>query len=192
MAESRRAMAEPRRGAADLPPMLGIVGRKHAGKTTLTVRLSAALAARGHRVMTLKHGSHTFNLDPATTDTYRHYHEGGAERVAMASPDKFALVERWAVERTPEEIVAAHLSDADIVLCEGFKRSTMPKVEVHRRAAHPAALWPSEAAHPEAWKAFVTDDAPAGFGGEVFDLRREDWLERLVAWVERAVMRRPS
>lgn len=169
--------------------MLGIVGRKHAGKTTTVVRLSAELARRGHRVMTLKHGSHTFNIDPATTDTYRHFHEGGAERVAMASPDKFALVERWAVERTPEQIVAEHLADADIVLCEGFKAHPMPKVEIHRRAAHPEALWPDAAVHPSAWKAMVTDAAPVGFAGRVFDLNDAAWLEALASWVESEVMR---
>ena len=44
----------------------------------------ANLTSRSHRVMTIKHGAHTFNIDPATTDTYRHYHEGQAERVANA------------------------------------------------------------------------------------------------------------
>ena len=73
------------------PPMVAVIGKKHSGKTTLTVRLCAELHRRGHRVMTIKHGSHTFNIDPATTDTYRHYHDGHAERVAMAAPDKFAL-----------------------------------------------------------------------------------------------------
>ena len=43
-----------------VPPMVSVVGRKHAGKTTLVVRLSAELTRRGHRVMTLKHRSHTF------------------------------------------------------------------------------------------------------------------------------------
>jgi molybdopterin-guanine dinucleotide biosynthesis protein B len=172
-----------------LPPMLGIVGRKHAGKTTLVVRLSAELSRRGHRVMTLKHGSHTFNLDPSTTDTYRHYHEGGAERVAMVSPDKFALVERWAVERSPEEIVAAHLAEASIVLCEGFKAHPMPKVEIYRRAAHAEPLWPGEAAHLDAWRAMVTDAAPAGFRGQIFDINDTAWLDTLASWVETEIMR---
>ena len=44
--------------------MLAIVGRKHHGKTTLVGELAAELTRRGHRVMTVKHGSHTFNLDP--------------------------------------------------------------------------------------------------------------------------------
>src|SRR5690349_13974849 len=86
------------------PPMVAIIGRKNHGKTTLTVRLASALNRRGYRVMTIKHGSHTFNIDPETTDTYRHYHEGNAEKVAMVAPDKFALIERRSEEFTPEEI----------------------------------------------------------------------------------------
>jgi molybdopterin-guanine dinucleotide biosynthesis protein B len=64
--------------------MVAIIGRKHHGKTTLTVRLAAEFHRRGYRVMTIKHGSHTFDIDPETTDTYRHYHEGHAERRIQA------------------------------------------------------------------------------------------------------------
>jgi molybdopterin-guanine dinucleotide biosynthesis adapter protein len=106
------------------PPMVAVIGKKHSGKTTLTVRLCAELHRRGHRVMTIKHGSHTFNIDPSTTDTYRHYHEGRAERVAMSAPDKFALIVRWGAEEGPESIAARHMSDADIVVCEGFNRAS--------------------------------------------------------------------
>src|SRR5579871_1232186 len=101
------------------PPMVAIVGKKHSGKTTMVVRLAAALRERGHRVMTIKHGSHTFNIDPSTTDTYRHYHEGEAERVAMVAPDKFALIIRQADTVAPEAIAEQYMADADVVLCEG-------------------------------------------------------------------------
>jgi molybdopterin-guanine dinucleotide biosynthesis protein MobB len=173
-------MPEPPR----LPPMLAVVGKKHAGKTTLVVRLTQELTRRGHRVMTLKHGSHTFNLDPAATDTYRHYHEGNAERVAMASPDKFALVMRWERELAPEEIIARHLADADLVLCEGFKASALPRVEVFRRAAHAAPLWAADAEGAERWRALVSDASVEGFPGERFDLADPRWLDRLADWVE--------
>src|ERR1044071_422214 len=123
------------------PPMVAVIGKKHSGKTTLTVRLCAELHRRGHRVMTIKHGSHTFNIDPSTTDTYRHYHEGHAERVAMAAPDKFALIVRWGEEQSAEDIAVRHMSDADIVVCEGFKRSRLPKIEIFRASAHRAPLF---------------------------------------------------
>lgn len=171
------------------PPILSIVGKKHAGKTTLVVGLCAGLTRRGHRVMTLKHGSHTFNLDPATTDTYRHYHEGQAERVAMASPDKFALVERWSHELGPEEIAERYLADASIVLCEGFKASMLPKVEIHRHAAHDTPLWSPELANAATWRGMVSDEAVDGFGGRRFDINAAVWLDELTSWVEEEMIR---
>ena len=47
------------------PPIVTIIGTKKQGKTTLTVKLAAEMVRRGHRVMTMKHGSHTFNIDPS-------------------------------------------------------------------------------------------------------------------------------
>jgi molybdopterin-guanine dinucleotide biosynthesis protein B len=140
--------------------------------------------------MTLKHGSHTFNIDPATTDTYRHYHEGQAEKVAMVSPDKFALIERWTVELPPEEIAARYLAEADLVLCEGFKRSGIPKVEIHRTAAHDAALWSADAPQAATWRAMVSDAAVEGFNGQRFDLTRADWLDELAAWTTTEFIRK--
>ena len=179
--------------------MLAVVGRKHSGKTTLVVRLAAALTRRGHRVMTIKHGHHTFNLDPSTTDTYRHYHEGMAERVVMAAPDKFALVMRWEEELGPEAIAERYLHDADVVLCEGFKRAALPKVEVFREAAHDTPLYAPGAPESADYLAVVTDRADATNGGDVatagplagvrtLSLADERWLDALVAIVEREIM----
>jgi molybdopterin-guanine dinucleotide biosynthesis protein MobB len=182
------------------PPLLAVVGRKHSGKTTLVVRLVAALAARGHRVMTIKHGHHTFNLDPSTTDTYRHYHEGGAERVVMAAPDKFALVARWGdahggPELGPEEIARRYLADADVVVCEGFKTSALPMVEVFREAAHDRPLYVPGGATAAQYLAAVTD-APARLadarlaGVRVLAFDDPGHLDALVTIVEREVMGR--
>lgn len=175
------------------PPMLTVVGRKHSGKTTLVVRLAAELGRRGHRVMTIKHGSHTFNIDPVTTDTYRHYHEGEVERVAMASPDKFALVVRWSEELGPEEIAERFMSDADVVLCEGFKRSSLPRVEVFREAAHATPLYDAASSDAARYLAVVTDratDPDPLLAGVPAVLRFADdrWLGELATLVERDVM----
>ena len=172
------------------PPMVAVIGRKHSGKTTLTVRLSAALHARGYRVMTIKHGSHTFNIDPATTDTYRHYHEGAAERVAMAAPDKFALIARWGAELGPEEIAERHMSDADIVLCEGFKMSVLPKIEVFRVAAHATPLFAEAGSHRGTVIAIVTDVPELRATAPVFPFANERWLEELTDLVEREIIGR--
>jgi molybdopterin-guanine dinucleotide biosynthesis protein MobB len=172
------------------PPMLAIVGKKHSGKTTLTVRLAAALRHRGHRVMTIKHGTHTFNIDPSTTDTYRHYHEGEAEKVAMVAPDKFALIERWGHELGPEEVASRYMADADIVVCEGFKRSSLPKVEVYRRQAHAEPLYSASSPEARHYLAMVTDVDDLALPIPVIALSHPDWLGTLTALVEREVMGR--
>ena len=172
------------------PPMVAIIGRKHSGKTTLVVQLAAELHRRGHRVMTIKHGAHTFNIDPASTDTYRHYHEGHAERVAMAAPDKFALVLRWSEELSPEEIASRFMADADIVLCEGFKRSTLPKIEIHRREAHDTPLYGGPGIDSGTVRMVVTDDGALGTDVRVIPLDAPDWLATLADFVERDIMMR--
>jgi molybdopterin-guanine dinucleotide biosynthesis protein B len=173
------------------PPMVSIVGRKHSGKTTLVVRLVAELVRRGHRVTTIKHGSHTFNLDPAATDTYRHYHEGNAEKVAMIAPDKFALVERWSDELGPEVVAARHMADAALVVCEGFTRSALPKIEIFRREAHQKPIWDPESEAASTWRAVVTDADDFRAPLPIFQLSNPRWLDELAAFVERDLMTRP-
>ncbi|MDQ6887602.1 MAG: molybdopterin-guanine dinucleotide biosynthesis protein B [Gemmatimonadota bacterium] len=170
------------------PPMVAVIGRKHSGKTTLLTRLAAELHDRGHRVMTIKHGSHTFNVDPATTDTYRHYHEGRADKVAMVSPDKFALIERWSDELGPEEIAERYMEDADVVLCEGFKKSSLPKIEIHRVQAHAEPLY--EPGSPDAahYLVIVTDASRSDWPVPVIQLDEPRWLSALTELVERRIM----
>jgi molybdopterin-guanine dinucleotide biosynthesis protein B len=181
--------------ASTTPPMVAIIGRKHHGKTTLTVRLAAELHRRSYRVMTIKHGSHTFDIDPETTDTYRHYHEGHAEKVAMSAPDKFALIERWLDPLAPEEIARRYMADADIVVCEGFKQSGLPKIEVFRLAAaghEPAPLYDPASPQAATYLAIVTDSPDIAAGIPVISLATPEWLDTVADLVERRVMRRGS
>ena len=141
--------------------------------------------------MTIKHGSHTFNLDPAATDTYRHYHEGNADKVAMIAPDKFALVERWSDEMRPEDVAARHMADADLVVCEGFTRLPLPKIEIFRRAAHENALWDPASEAAPTWRAVVTDADDFRAPVPIFQLSNARWLEELATYVERELMVRP-
>ena len=170
---------------------LAVIGRKHSGKTTLVVKLAAELGARGHRVMTVKHGSHTFNIDPETTDTYRHYHEGNVAKVAMVAPDKFAMIERLEEEPTLERIVERHMSDADVVICEGFTRTTVPKIEIFRRAAHATPLVDAASPGFTHVRAVVTDDPTLRLPVPVLALDDPAWLEDLATLVEHDLMTSP-
>lgn len=151
-----------------------IVGRKNAGKTTLTVALCQALARMGRRVMTLKHGHHPALVDREGTDTWRHFHEGGAERTLIASPEYRVLFERAADDYDPVGLARRYMHEADIVLAEGFSRSSMPRIEVWRHGVTSPPLF-SDHADPALWLGVVTDQPGLSAPCPVFDLSHADW-----------------
>ncbi|MCO5058781.1 MAG: molybdopterin-guanine dinucleotide biosynthesis protein B [Rhizobiaceae bacterium] len=133
---ARRALA----GRQRFGQVVGIAGWKNAGKTTLTERLVAELAARGHTVSTVKHAHHDFDIDHAGTDSQRH-RAAGAQEVAVVSSACWAFIRdlRGAPE-PPFAAVIGSLAPADIVLVEGYKRENHRKIELRRGGeACPAA-----------------------------------------------------
>src|SRR4051812_27099966 len=114
------------------PRLISVVGKKNAGKTTMVVALVKELTRRGHRVMSIKHGSHPFEIDQEGRDTWRHMHEGGAERVVMESPQMRVMIAKVKDPKGPRELAEEYLADADFVVVEGFKEADIPKIEVFR------------------------------------------------------------
>ena len=175
------------------PPTVCVVGKKNSGKTTLAIQLVAELDRRGWRVLSAKHG-HRFELDTPGTDSWRHRHEGGARRVALVGPDSMAVLgERdRGGEPALEEVVERYLSDADIVVAEGFKTSAFPRIEVFRRAAHTEPVYHPDVESPERWLAMVTDGTDVDAPCPVYRLDDPALLATLADLVEERVMgRRP-
>jgi molybdopterin-guanine dinucleotide biosynthesis protein MobB len=164
--------------------IISVVGRKNAGKTTLAVALISELARRGHRVMTIKHGHHPANVDRAGTDTWRHFSEGRAERVLIASPDLRVLFERSPDDYDPIGLTRRYMQGADIVLTEGFKNAPLPKIEVFRRAAGDQPLYDASAPNAREWVAIVTDDPTFQAECPVLRFHDTNWLQSLatLAW----------
>jgi len=168
--------------------ILSIIGRKNAGKTTLTVALVSELARRGQRVMTIKHSHHPADVDRPGSDSWRHFHEGRAERSLIAAPDLRVLFERSADDYDPVGLARRYLADADIVLAEGYKRAPIPKIEIFRPAVAPTPLF--DAASPDAhlWAAIVTDDLDFQAPCKVVRFQDTMWLQLLAGVVlERAI-----
>lgn len=119
----QRRPALPRR----MPPVLGIVGFSNTGKTTLTAGLIARLSTN-LRVAAVKHG-HRFDFDRKGKDTQR-FAEAGAATIAFASPSQRGLHVR--TDRAPEldEVLASIPDDSELVLVEGYKLASMPKLEM--------------------------------------------------------------
>ena len=164
--------------------IISIVGRKNAGKTTLAVALVSELVRRKHRVMTIKHGHHPADVDRAGSDTWRHFHEGHAERVLIASPELRVLFERTPDDYDPIGLARRYMQGADIVLTEGFKSAPLPKIEVFRRAADPRPIYDSAAPNAPQWVAVVTDARDLTAECPVLHFDDTIWLQLLatLAW----------
>jgi molybdopterin-guanine dinucleotide biosynthesis protein MobB len=156
--------------------MISIIGLKNAGKTTFLVALAAELVRRKFRVMTIKHGSHQADMDQKGKDTWRHWHEGKAERVLMEAPGQRVLFEHTERESDPISLARAYLRDADIVLVEGFKRAPLPKIEVYRTVAGPKPIFDPAVHDPTDWVAIVTDDSNLRAPFPVFRFNDTAWL----------------
>lgn len=116
------------------PPIVSLVAKSGTGKTTLLVKLIAELKSRGYRVGAIKHDAHHFEIDHPGKDSWR-LTEAGAETMIITSPAKIAMVKQNRDNEEPPlaETIARYCGDMDIVLTEGFKRSPLPKIEIHRQ-----------------------------------------------------------
>lgn len=118
--------------------VIGITGYKNSGKTTLVERLVRNLTARGFRIATVKHAHHAFDIDHEGRDSFRH-RRAGAHEVAVVSRRMWAIIH--SLESEPEPALAdvlAKIGAADLVVVEGYKRDSYPKIEVRNLAlAHP-------------------------------------------------------
>jgi molybdopterin-guanine dinucleotide biosynthesis protein MobB len=112
--------------------LYGVIGWKNAGKTGLMERLVTEITGRGISVSTIKHAHHTFDVDHPGKDSYRH-RKAGASEVLLASQTRVALMQelRDAPEPTLAELLK-RLNPVDLILIEGYKRDTHPKIEAHR------------------------------------------------------------
>lgn len=117
-------------------PVIGIAGWKKSGKTTLVVRLVEEFTRRGFKVATVKHAHHDFQVDDAETDSARH-RRAGAAQVAVVSARRWALISELADAPEPElDEVIGWLGPCDLIIVEGYKTASIPKIEVRRKAAH--------------------------------------------------------
>jgi molybdopterin-guanine dinucleotide biosynthesis protein MobB len=111
--------------------IISFVGKSSSGKTTLLEKIIAELKKRGYKVAIVKHSHHKDDLDTAAKDTWR-FTKAGSELSAINSLDHLAIYRRMDNFFDPQDIANYVLWDFDILLTEGFKSSSYPKIEVHR------------------------------------------------------------
>jgi molybdopterin-guanine dinucleotide biosynthesis protein B len=126
--------------------IIGLAGWSGSGKTTLIAKVIPCLVARGLKVSTLKHAHHAFDVDQPGKDSHTH-RMAGATEVLVSSANRWALVHelRGDAELTLEALLR-RLSPVDLVLVEGYKRGSHPKLEVHRVRLGKPLLYPDDPA----------------------------------------------
>jgi molybdopterin-guanine dinucleotide biosynthesis protein B len=143
----------------------GVTGWKNAGKTGLMERLVSEITGRGFSVSTVKHAHHTFDVDHPGKDSHRH-RVAGASEVILASRTRVAqMTELRGAEEPPLADLLDRLAPVDLVLIEGYKRDTHPKVEAWRAETGNPLIAPGDP-HIKA----VASDTPIELDRPVFDL----------------------
>ena len=118
-----------------MPPVLALIGKPNCGKTTLIEKLIPALAEKGVRVGTIKHHHGEIRMDTPGKDTWRHK-QAGAQVVLLSSPVGIGLIQDTAGDTPVEDLISRYFQEVDLVIAEGYKWSTLPKIEVFRSTVY--------------------------------------------------------
>jgi molybdopterin-guanine dinucleotide biosynthesis protein B len=126
--------------------VIGLAGWSGAGKTTLLTRLIPHLVAEGVRVSTIKHAHHNFDVDVPGKDSWRH-RQAGATEVLVSSGRRWALMHelRGADEPSLRDLLVK-MSPVDLVIVEGYKTDSHPKIEIYRAGNGKMLLHPDDPA----------------------------------------------
>ncbi|MFV0446857.1 MAG: bifunctional molybdopterin-guanine dinucleotide biosynthesis adaptor protein MobB/molybdopterin molybdotransferase MoeA [Vibrio sp.] len=126
-------------------PLLGFAAYSGTGKTTLLEALIPMLTEAGLRLGVLKHAHHDFDVDIPGKDSYR-LRKAGASQMLIASRNRHVLMtETPDAEAEFNYLLSRFDSEKlDIILVEGCKNITFPKVELHRKELNKPWLYPND------------------------------------------------
>lgn len=111
-----------------MTPILAISGFSNSGKTTLLERLLPKLTDQGLRVAVAKHDVHGLAENEYGKDSQRLRLAGATDVLLIGPPEDNDRLQE-AIEKF------ASTGRFDLVLCEGFKSTTLPKIAVYRKAS---------------------------------------------------------
>lgn len=127
-------------------PILGFAASSGTGKTTLLIELIPLLKKQGLRIAVIKHSHHDFDIDQPGKDSYR-LRKSGADQTLVASAWRWALITETPEQQPPTLSNLTQKLDhelIDLILVEGFKHETFPKIELHRTATGKPPLYPND------------------------------------------------
>jgi molybdopterin-guanine dinucleotide biosynthesis protein B len=113
---------------------IAISGGKNVGKTAVIEQIIQHLKPLGYTIATVKHTHLSVESDAPGTDTYRH-RRAGAETTVLMGPKAYFLYKAVSEEDPLPHLLSQLLKESDVVLCEGFYHSDMPKVIIESSSA---------------------------------------------------------
>lgn len=123
------------------PPVLSFTAYSNTGKTTYLEKLLPCLKAAGLRVAVIKHDGHDFQADTEGKDSWR-FAKPVADVVAVASLGrKFALFQYSPVNL---DDIITHITGVDLIITEGYKYGSFPKVALFRSDSGKGLSVPAE------------------------------------------------
>lgn len=155
------------------PKVVAVCGIKNAGKTTLVTKIIRELTKLGYKVAAVKHDGHDFCPDVPGTDSFR-MHEAGAYGTAVFSSKRFMV--HKVTDHIEEQKLMELFPESDVILLEGFKHTTYPKLEIIRNGIAEESI-----AKKEGLMAIVTDIP--GFANErypILDLNKTDEIVKFI------------
>ncbi|MBR0165011.1 MAG: molybdopterin-guanine dinucleotide biosynthesis protein B [Lachnospiraceae bacterium] len=152
--------------------VIAVCGVKNSGKTTLIEAIVRHLTAEGVRVAVIKHDGHDFTCDVPGTDSAA-FSAAGAYGVAVFSEKRIFVHKTGGGE--DETYLQSLFPEADLILIEGCKDSTYPKIEVIRKEISGTPV-----SNPEGRFLIVTDDPAAHFAEETLSFAETERIAGIV------------
>ncbi len=114
--------------------IIGFAAHSGTGKTTLIKEIIKILIKLDYRVSVIKHAHHDFDIDLPGKDSYE-IRKSGAENMLVSSKNRWALMHE---NKYHDELSLIDLIGKldnlkyDLILIEGFKTESFPKIELYR------------------------------------------------------------
>ncbi|OBT13389.1 bifunctional molybdopterin-guanine dinucleotide biosynthesis protein MobB/molybdopterin molybdotransferase MoeA [Vibrio sp. UCD-FRSSP16_10] len=126
-------------------PILGFAAFSGTGKTTLLEKLIPKLTDAGLRLGVLKHAHHNFDIDQSGKDSYR-LRKAGATQMFISSRYRNAMITETADEEATfhDLLMKFDHQQLDLILIEGFKSQSFPKIELRRQELHNPWMHPTD------------------------------------------------
>lgn len=129
-------------------PIIGFSAFSGTGKTTLLKQLLPLLKAKNLRVGVIKHAHCSFDIDHPGKDSYELRH-AGADTMLIISNQRMAIMHEFREKDATEPSLQQALNEIktdnlDLILVEGFKAESFPKIELHRPEVGKPLLFPND------------------------------------------------